>query len=151
MRIWSHSLKKSLMEKFIFCAVIPYIYLTRVHHLAKWNAVVLINKLLKWNLSQAFPKALTSAQKLYGKTTIFDERLPMTASALKSRYHYNKKRQKHKTILIWRSSRKMNRSKNLLIKLAQFSNAQKEKRFPCFFFFNFVPQLIPNFLFMIPF
>ena len=32
-----------------------------------------------------------------------------------SRYHYNKKRQKFKIILIQRSSRKMNRNKNLLI------------------------------------
>ena len=31
-----------------------------------------------------------------------------------SRYHYNKKRQKFKTILIGRSSRQMNRNKNLL-------------------------------------
>ena len=55
-----------------------------------------------------------------------------------SRYHYNKKRRRFKTILIWRSSRKMNRNKNLLIyylwkMLSKFCNAQK-KSFPWFFF-----------------
>ena len=43
----------------------------------------LINKLLKWNLSLAFPKALTSAQNLHCRTTIFAEHLPMSDSALK--------------------------------------------------------------------
>ena len=49
-----------------------------------------------------------------------------------SRYNYNKKRRKFQTILIWRSSRKMNRNKNLLIlyylwkKLFKFSNALKK-------------------------
>ena len=28
LRIWSHLLKKSLMENFIFCAVIPLVFLT---------------------------------------------------------------------------------------------------------------------------
>ena len=42
-----------------------------------------INKPGKWNLSQPFLKALTSAQKLHCRTTIFEERLPVTASALK--------------------------------------------------------------------
>ena len=48
-----------------------------------------------------------------------------------SRYHYNKKRH-FKNILIWRSSRKMKRNKNLLIlyylwkNLSKFSNEQKK-------------------------
>ena len=63
-----------------------------------------------------------------------------------SRYYYNVKRRKFKAILIWKSSRKMNRSKNLLIlyylwkKLSKFSIAQK--RFSMLFLFNFVPQQI---------
>ena len=64
-----------------------------------------INKLLKWNISQAFLKVLTSAQKLHCRTTVFEERLPMTVSALKH---------DHEIIIIksaessklWRSSRK---------------------------------------------
>ena len=49
-----------------------------------------------------------------------------------SQWHYNKKSRKFKTILISRSSRKMNRYKNLLIlyylqkKLPKLSNAQKK-------------------------
>ena len=49
-----------------------------------------------------------------------------------SRYYYNIKRRKFKTILIWRSSKKMNRKKSLLIlyylwkKVSKFSNAQKK-------------------------
>ena len=43
----------------------------------------LINQLVKLNLSQAFLKALASAQKLYCKVTIFEERFPMTDSALR--------------------------------------------------------------------
>ena len=43
----------------------------------------LINKLLKLNLSQAFLKAFTSLQKLHCRTTIFEKRLTMAASALK--------------------------------------------------------------------
>ena len=49
-----------------------------------------------------------------------------------SQWHYNKKSQKFKTILISRSSRKMTRDKNLLIlyylqkKLPKLSNAQKK-------------------------
>ena len=43
----------------------------------------LINKTLKLNLSQAFFKALASAQKLHYRTTTFEERFQMTASALK--------------------------------------------------------------------
>ena len=64
-----------------------------------------INKLLKWNISQAFLKVLTSAQELHCRTTVFEERLPMFFSALKH---------DHEIILIksaessklWRSSRK---------------------------------------------
>ena len=49
-----------------------------------------------------------------------------------SRYYDNIKCRKFKTILIWKSSRKMNKNKNLLIsyylwkKLSEFSNAQKK-------------------------
>ena len=43
-----------------------------------------MNKQLKWNLSQAFLKALISAQNLHCRTTISAERLQMTASALKN-------------------------------------------------------------------
>ena len=48
-----------------------------------------MNKLLEWNFSQAFVflKALTSAQKLHCRTIIFEERLPITASAVK--YDHN--------------------------------------------------------------
>ena len=42
-----------------------------------------MNKQLKWNLSQAFLKTLTSAQKLHCRTTISTEGLPMTGSGLK--------------------------------------------------------------------
>ena len=69
-------------------------------------------------------------------------------------YHYNKKRRKFKTILIWRSSRKFNRNKNLLIpyylwkKLLKFPNAQK-KVFQVFLFK--VPIKILNFLVMFHF
>ena len=47
-------------------------------------------------------------------------------------YHYNKKRPKFKTVFIWRSSRKMNKNKNLLIlyylwkKLSKFSSERKK-------------------------
>ena len=43
----------------------------------------LINKLLKWNLSQEVLKALTRSQKLLCRTTIIEERLPVSGSALK--------------------------------------------------------------------
>ena len=49
-----------------------------------------------------------------------------------SRYHDNNNCPKFKTILTWRSSKKMNKNKNLLIlyylwkKLSKFSNAQKK-------------------------
>ena len=43
--------------------------------------------LIKLNISQAFLKALTSAQKLHCKTSTFTERPPMTASALKHEHH----------------------------------------------------------------
>ena len=48
-----------------------------------------MNKLLEWNFSQAFVflKALTNAQKLHCRTIIFEERLPITASAVK--YDHN--------------------------------------------------------------
>ena len=36
-----------------------------------------------------------------------------------SRYHYNKKCRKFKSILIWRNSRKMNRNKNLILYLGK--------------------------------
>ena len=73
-----------------------------------------------------------------------------------SRYYYHIKRRKFKTILIWRSSRKMNRNKNLLIlnyfwkKLSKFSNVKNKVSHtfpfqPCstvnfyfFFMFHFV-------------
>ena len=113
----------------------------------------LINTLLKWNLSQTFFKALTSAQKLHCRTTIFDECLLMTASTLKhdtiSLCYI--KCWEFKTIFIWRSSRKINRNKNLLIlyyllkKLSKFSNAQK--KFSMLFLFN----LVWHFLFMFHF
>ena len=73
--------------------------------------------------------ALTSAQKLHCRT-IFAERLPMTASALKH------ERQKFKTILIQRSSRKMNKNKYLLILHYLWK------------IFNFATQQIISFLFM---
>ena len=72
----------------------------------------LTNKLLKWNHSQEFLKALTNAQKLHYRRTILEECLPM------------------------------NRNKNLLIlyhlwkKLSKFSNAQK-KVFHAFCFQHF--------------
>ena len=50
---------------------------------------------------------------------------------IRLRDHYNKKHRKFKTILIWTSSRKLNRNKNLLIlyylsfQNSKFSNAQK--------------------------
>ena len=87
------------------------------------------------------------------QTTIFDERLLMTASTLKhdtiSLCYI--KRWEFKTIFIWRSSRKINRNKNLLIlyyllkKLSKFSNAQK--KFSMLFLFN----LVWHFLFMFHF
>ena len=48
-----------------------------------------MNKLLEWNFSQAFVflKALTSAQNLHCRTIIFEERFPITASAMK--YDHN--------------------------------------------------------------
>ena len=90
----------------------------------------LINKPKKWNLSQAFLKALTSAKKLHWRATIFAERLPMTVSALKHDRDIItiKSAESLKTILIWRKSTKMNRNKNLLMlcyfwkKLSKFSN-----------------------------
>ena len=68
------------------------------------------NKQLKWNLSgifQGFDKCTKAT-----KATPLDDCFCFETW---SRYHYNKKRQKFKTILIQRSSRKMNRNKNLLI------------------------------------
>ena len=50
---------------------------------------------------------------------------------IRLRYHYNIKHRKFKTILIWTSSRKLNRNKNLLIlyyltfQNSKFSNTQK--------------------------
>ena len=65
----------------------PYtLYITwhGVHLLVRYRLEEkLINKLPKRNLSQAFLQALTSAQKLYCRTTIFEEPLLMTASVLK--------------------------------------------------------------------
>ena len=69
---------------------------------------------------------------------------------------YNKKRRKFKTILIWRSSRKMNRNKNLLILYYLWENfevlypsfAMHRKKFAMPFLFKFVPQQIINLLFM---
>ena len=65
----------------------PYtLYITwhGVHLLVRYRLEEkLINKLPKRNLSQAFLKALTSAQKLYCRATIFEEPLLMTASVLK--------------------------------------------------------------------
>ena len=77
-------------------------------------------------ISQGFDKCTKAAlQKNY-----FWGRTPDDCFCLEiwSRYHYDKKRQKS-TILIWRSSRKMNRNKNLLILYylwKTFSNAQKK-------------------------
>ena len=65
-----------------------------------------------------------------------------------SRYHYNKKRG-FKTILIWRSCKKMKRNENLLIfyflwkKLIKFSNEQK-KVFHAFFFSTFFSSSTGN-------
>ena len=42
-----------------------------------------LKKQLPGNIPQTFLKALTSAQELPCRTAIFEERLPMTASALK--------------------------------------------------------------------
>ena len=42
-----------------------------------------MNEQVKRNLSQAFLKALASVQKLHCRTTTSEERLPITASALK--------------------------------------------------------------------
>ena len=69
-----------------------------------------------------------------------------------SQWHYNKKSRKFKTILISRSSRKMNRYKNLLIlyylQKSFPSFPMHRKKFPMLFHFNFVPQQILNFLFI---
>ena len=84
-------------------------YLTEVHLLVKLQAGE-TNKQLKWSLSRAFPKALTSAQKPQKL------HLPMTASTLKHDHDIILKSGKSlKTILKQRSSRKVNSNKNLLI------------------------------------
>ena len=62
-----------------------------------------------------------------------------------SRYYYNIKRRKFKTILIWRSSRKMSRNKNYLYILYIYMSHiyylwKKLSKFSMFFLFNFVPQ-----------
>ena len=100
-------------------------------------------------ISQGFDKCTKAAlQKNYFWGTTPDDCFCL---GIWSRYDYDKKRQKS-TILIWRSSRKMNRNKNLLIlyylwkKFSKFSNEQKKV-----FLFNFVPQQILNFLLMFHF
>ena len=61
-----------------------------------------------------------------------------------SRYHYyNIKRRKFKAILIWRSSRKMNRNKNFLILYYFYGKSfpsfpMHRKKFSMLFLFNFV-------------
>ena len=69
------------------------------------------------NLSRAFFNALTSAQKLHWRTIIFEELLPDDYFCVEiwSQYYYKKEGRKCKTILIWRSCRKMNKNKSLLV------------------------------------
>ena len=92
-----------LVIKYLIC------YLTEVHLLVKLQSGG-TNKQLKWNLSgisQGFDKCTKAT-----KTTPLDDCFGFETW---SQYHYNKKRQKFKIILIQRSSRKMNGNKNLLI------------------------------------
>ena len=64
-----------------------------------------------------------------------------------SRYHYNKKRQKFKTILIWRSSRKMQRNKYLLI-LYLWKKQQTPKAEKRFFFSTFFTEYSKFYLYV---
>ena len=60
-----------------------YIIWQGVHLLVKLQAGELINKLLKWNLSQVLLKTLANAPKVHYRASIVEEPLPMTASPLK--------------------------------------------------------------------
>ena len=124
-------------------------YLTRSSGCRDWNEV------LKWSFSQAFYKALTTAQKLHCRTSIFGTAPDDCFSlGIWSRYHYNKKHRKFKAMLVWRSSRKMNKNKILLMLHANITLLMAkafqvfqwtEKMFSILFLFNFIPQLILNF------
>ena len=130
-------------------------YLTRSSSFSKFTGCRDWNEVLKWSFSQAFYKALTTAQKLHCRTSIFGTAPDDCFSlGIWSQYHYNKKRRKFKTMLVWRSSRKMNKNKNLLMLHANITLLMAktfqvfqwtEKMFSILFLFNFIPQLILNF------
>ena len=130
-------------------------YLTRSSSFSKFTGCRDWNEVLKWSFSQAFYKALTTAQKLHCRTSIFGTAPDDCFSlGIWSRYHYNKKHRKFKAMLVWRSSRKMNKNKILLMLHANITLLMAkafqvfqwtEKMFSILFLFNFIPQLTLNF------
>ena len=65
--------------------IIYVIYYLKRSYLLSKRLEELINKLLKWNLSQAFIQDLTSTKKLHCKTTIFWETPPNDCFCLEIR------------------------------------------------------------------
>ena len=65
--------------------IIYVIYYLKRSYLLSKRLEELINKLLKWNLSQAFLQDLTSTKKLHCKTTIFWETPPNDCFCLEIR------------------------------------------------------------------
>ena len=112
-----------------------------------------MNKILKWNFLQAFLKALTSAQKLHCRTIIFEEHLPMTASALKYDHDISIESLK----LFWYEEVV---GKWIEMKICYYYIIYRKifpsfpmhwKKFSILFLFNFVPHQILNFLLMFHF
>ena len=74
-----------------------------------------------------------------------------------SQYHFKKNRRKLKIVLIWRSSRKMNRNKKLLIlyyswqRLSEFSNSYKKSKVFHAFSFQLCSTSNSKFPFYVPF
>ena len=100
------------------------------------------NKLIKWNIPQVFLKALTSAQKLHCRTTIFEERLPMTATALK---HDHDIIIKSAECLFWYEEVAGN---IILFMEKAFQVFQCTEKFFMLFLSNFVPLQSVNFIFI---
>ena len=96
-------------------------------------------------ISQGFNKCT----KAILQNNYFCRMPPDDCFCLIARYHYNKKRQKFKTVFICRSSRKLLILHYLWKKFFKFSNAQK--KFSMLLLFDFVPQQILNFRFIFHF
>ena len=110
-----------------------------------------INKLLKWNLSQAFLKALTKAQNLHCRTTIFQERLLMTASALKHDHNIIKIKSVKSLKLFWQEVGWIEITIHyyyIIYGKRIPSFPMHRKKFSMLFLFNFLSQQIQIFFYV---